>query len=51
MLFACKFVNRVLESIGPDRVVNDSSMKEILASLHSLEVALPDGGEVEESTL
>ena len=51
LLFACKFVNRVLESIGPDRVVGDDAMKKVLHSLHSMEVALPDGTDVEESSL
>ncbi len=42
LMFGCKFTNKVLEMLGPDRVANDENMVAVLASLQSLEIALPD---------
>eukprot|EP00053_Salpingoeca_punica_P025880 m.18616 g.18616 ORF g.18616 m.18616 type:complete len:315 (-) comp8213_c0_seq1:384-1328(-) len=42
LMFGCKFINRVLDMVGQDRVATDEKMKEVLKALQSLEDNLPD---------
>lgn len=50
LLFACKFVDRVLECVGHQRISKDEGMQQILSSLQALEESLPSA-EIGESTL
>ena len=42
LMFGCKFTNKVLEMLGPERVANDENMVAMLKSLRTLEISLPD---------
>lgn len=42
LMFGCKFTNKVLEMLGPERVAHDENMVAVLQSLQKLEITLPE---------